>query len=679
MEKESDKLIMIGKAKFKDFDVFYAWAHEKADQWTKEQWTGHMCEKQEEVPGLHGYIEKLAKLDKHHSWYFASKYNELPAIHEGLVEAGAACPLYYTDEVFSVIRVGGSDNYILVVPTFCLVIEYLKDYSNVPVSQLRMIKSGGIQESAPMDNALATISLNDIKSMKSEHLGKIQDLRKQIDDIKNARTGELKDLQAELDRMAQELSQKKEGLLAKARAKMEELEIMKKELEHKIFLLDSEIYSIRCFLGETVDFMALRTGKDAPAETPIVLYQKLRFLDEEMGRIAGLYNVHYGDYRKFEQMIKHMDTAFETFCPADKCISLVKVSKSGTYFQADDEVKNILKAYEMEHGHMIGILIRNGENLFFGWTDENKISFGEDLFYTPGVSEVSADDSMSTESTSKGEFASRYFVFSILQGILENTKMIQLPDKQSIFMPSKYVVYSAAEGWIPDNTYPTLQEVTEKFNQHTKMGDQVLVLLGLSGSDEKYDTDRGTHNNDKNRTHDCTVDSGLYNINLIEEGFDKERINARDKDGEYIRDENHRYVYETVQVPYKHYYVSVPKRWSDKNSRSNFKVYPGEFINIHFLSSDCIRYYITNNRIGSFQLGSRRSVDYAYMIRFLKYMLKWAEDREQDAAVKIIAHYPDLMSVERWRDKLMDWMFEKGVREITDYQAKRFAKHLVVK
>ena len=54
------------------------------------------------------------------------------------------------------------------------------------------------------------------------------------------------------------------------------------QMEAQIWLLDSQIYAIRCFAGETVNFAHIRTGRNAPDTEPVIIYQKLRFLDEDL-------------------------------------------------------------------------------------------------------------------------------------------------------------------------------------------------------------------------------------------------------------------------------------------------------------------------------------------------------------------------------------------------------------
>ena len=75
-------------------------------------------------------------------------------------------------------------------------------------------------------------------------------------------------------------------------------------LEKQLYVLDTELYSIRCFMGETVQFVHLRSGRHSTVETPVVLYQKIRYLDEEMGKFLAVYDFD-AEYRSlFEQALQ---------------------------------------------------------------------------------------------------------------------------------------------------------------------------------------------------------------------------------------------------------------------------------------------------------------------------------------------------------------------------------------
>ena len=42
----------------------------------------------------------------------------------------------------------------------------------------------------------------------------------------------------------------------------------------------------------------------------------------------------------------------------------------------------MLDRYDYYHGKTVGIIIRNGENLYLGWTDENRVHISDDLILT---------------------------------------------------------------------------------------------------------------------------------------------------------------------------------------------------------------------------------------------------------------------------------------------------------
>ena len=58
--------------------------------------------------------------------------------------------------------------------------------------------------------------------------------------------------------------------------KKAELEEQRKNLENQLYLMDTEIYSIRCYMGEVINFLPITKGKHAPEKEPVVIYQKVR-------------------------------------------------------------------------------------------------------------------------------------------------------------------------------------------------------------------------------------------------------------------------------------------------------------------------------------------------------------------------------------------------------------------
>lgn len=131
-------------------------------------------------------------------------------------------------------------------------------------------------------------------------------------------------------------------------------------------------------------------------------------------------------------------------------------------------------------------------------------------------------------ASSKEEIASRYFVFSILQGVIHNNKMLHLPEGTSVFRKNAYVVFSMADGWLEDNRFETFSAIVERTNQQLQVGDMVLTTLTITRDDryvgryggmstylEPWHNDRGR--GDRNRTHDAAIpDKQILPINLID-------------------------------------------------------------------------------------------------------------------------------------------------------------------
>ena len=96
----------------------------------------------------------------------------------------------------------------------------------------------------------------------------------------------------------------------------------------QLYLLDSQIYAIRCYAGEVVTFAQIRQGEKAPVSEPIIVHQKLRFLDEDLGRLASLYNIQWDEIPMFEQFLRHSPLALDTFAPNKRCVMLVRLSRT---------------------------------------------------------------------------------------------------------------------------------------------------------------------------------------------------------------------------------------------------------------------------------------------------------------------------------------------------------------
>lgn len=365
---------------------------------------------------------------------------------------------------------------------------------------------------------------------KNEVKGRIQNKQKEIDDKKKELENLQKEKEEELERIKQELEAKYADKMQLINAKKEEMEEQMNQLNQQMFLLDTEIYGIRCVMGETIQFVPLVKGSRADEKEPVVFFQKIRFLDEELGKWISIYNFDGNDIPSFEAALKTREDLRELFAPGPKSVSVIKISKNNTRYGASEMVSNVLTDYDTFHGKQIGILVRDGENLYIGWTDEEKIQISdENVYLKPEKREDSIDDAESNTQT-KEEVASRYFIFSILQGILNDGKLLKIPEKVNVLKPSPYIIFSMADGWLEDNRYGTFADIVDRTDVPLMKGDMILTTLRIERDDaglgniwnngrttkyDKWNNDRGR--GEKNRTHDAYIqDKTVVPINLVD-------------------------------------------------------------------------------------------------------------------------------------------------------------------
>ena len=598
----------------------------------------------------------------------------------------------------------GSFNFIIFDKTY-LNFEYLKDYSNINVNQIMGSVDGSDRESLiPYDITNRTLSEQEQQiNNQKDLLGKLEN---DIKDVKDAKTEELAALQKEIDDKVAELNSKKEKLLEQLNEKKSLLNKKMEELQMQLFMLETEIYAIRCFLGEVIDFIKLKSGRSEPSSTPIILFQKIKFLDEELGRLVSLYDVDFDDKDLFEKYLVSSDFALEQFCPSKKCISLVRVSKTGHAVTVSSEVANMVEEYKKYHGKTIGILIRDGENVYIGWTDDDKISIKEDMFYRSEVKSYYDDtDAESYDNSTKEEIASRYFIFSILQGLLESDKnIISLDGKHSFTHPDKMIIYSTADNWIIDNRFGTLETLIDEYSEKVmpKVGDDIILLQSLrpDWNNNRYEhNDRGIGY--ANRTHDVSAGNAeVLKINKITETHDygiqytSDKLNhnstylsstysypSQKEIDEYFNknpDKKFKGIYDHITY---NYYVSLYKElnWAKSEEdykilpRANFRVYKDEFINLVFFNSIWLEYIITNKAIGNIKLG-RANLDYADLIKHLKVALQTIKDREQKEFELINSLGFNLNNVNEWPVKMSKFKYDNNIHKIGPRAAKQFIR-----
>ena len=265
--------------------------------------------------------------------------------------------------------------------------------------------------------------------------------------------------------------------------------------------------------------------------------------------------------------------------------------------------------------------------------------------------------------------------------------MLEIPEQEYFLKGGgKYLLFNATDALIEDNRFGTFEEIIKRCNSNIQRGDVILTVQHL------YDVDNNRGTGWQNRTHDVSLkDANLYKINLVEKeeypAVEYEYCYAPDNWAkniikrqtlsevqDYLDKKNVRNVRQITRTE-RYYYISLEKEYSKARARANFELKPYEFINLTFLNSVWVKYAIQNKKVGRLVIGGI-VVSYAYAMRYLNKALEYLREREKTEAA-LLSKYMELP--EEWEVYLSEWKLEKNVHEITDYQAKRFAKYMALR
>lgn len=658
----------------------YTFAYSIGDAFVRERW-----QKQKET--AMGSIRKTVE--------YSEKYGQPLCVRE------------WHDGKFALLHTGNADKCVVVpYPEQFLDFTPVKDYSALTPAAVRaqLNASGDIAAIVPAD-AGSKLTQQDVQSELDAKISELNALKQEMEDVKNANVDGLVELRRQMEELQAKMEAKKNEMMAELEARKAEMERVKEQMEGQIYLLSSQIYAIQCYAGEVVKFTKIRDGKNAPDTEPIVIHQKLRFLDEDLGRLASLYEIQWEKLDLFEEFLKHSPAALDTFAPNERCVMLVRLSRTGKQQGRDDRLpySNLLTDYEYFHGRTVGIIIRNGENLYLGWTDEDKVHISDDLIISQVIEETSAAPEFKSdfdrerwERRQKEEkkrvldgLISRSFIYNILQGVIDNSPILPLPEGVKLNKQSEYVIYSVADKWLADCRFESFTTLVERCNEKVTKGDMLLSvqhLIAEPGYGKHYtgawENPRGR--GDRNRTHDCYVsDCTIYPANLIEfdepvtmlrYGYGNGFTSVTPKEGSHLAPGT-KILEEFVQQA-RHIYVSVEKSESGylgrTPARANFEVHDHEFINLTYMNSVWLEWVITNKSLGGWTIQGH-PVDYAYAIRYLKTALDFVRKREAQEKELLDAVDTGICKDPDWPVRLSEWKMEKGVRVLTEYQAKRFA------
>lgn len=419
-----------------------------------------------------------------------------------------------------------------------------------------------------------------------QHKQELQKLKEEYDDkkkaIKEEQHKELETLKKEKDRILEEMEQKKQSLLAEMHTK--ELELQKKmhELKKEMSIMDAQIYDIQSYLGETYEIISVRSGKKAPLDQPFTINQKIRFLDEDLPIIIGLYGKDFNEnnYDNLIQAFKYSDKLVDYFCQTDKSMTFFRLSRKAEVimgFESKRENKDnrgrdadfFVKQIANEKGHdFVGFVLKNGECLHFGVLDNGKrVIVDEDVFcditapeQTLAFNQMSEKQATEYKKKQAKDRLARKFMFSLIQGLIDNKKFITFYEPVNVFTMPPQIIFSSASGRIETKRFGEFEWLKKKLNLMTRTGDHVFV-----------------HNkiNDANRmkayfnSFQPSIDE-IYGLRSIE----KVEFNNKGK-----------------QIFIKTTREAIA--WDSEDVNSNIEVYQREFIKIEYMNSKWVDYFIS--------------------------------------------------------------------------------------
>ena len=504
---------------------------------------------------------------------------------------------------------------------FAVVEIYSKAYI-VPEELLKFVEHSN---DATIGNELMVKTTNQV-ALKNE----LEETNKLIEKVSNFEDEAFTAQLAEINNLKAEMGAKLTAMYEMQAKMMAELQEKIKRYEHEILIMRSDLTAFEYRNGLTVDFMNIHKGANAPVNQPIIIHQKLIYLDEDLPRLKDLYDVNSGS---LEVAIKHSPALLEHICPTSKGITFLKMRNSAGRYELNNTVMKFVRDVMANE---VGVLIRNGENTWLTWLDSKDISLSADSFTSKS----------SNEETSLSLLQSRYYLFNLIMGLIERNEILQLDHVPTNMFADPGIIWSNADSQIADSTYVELSKIIPILNRYSKVDDPIYVLNSFTDT-ATYEAGRyGGGTTERGRG-----DNALTDNTSVKKGLSK--IKGID----YFSDFTYRY------------YVGGEKGigWSgDSKISPSLYIKEDEFINLKFLNSKLIDYYIHTKRIGKIS-NSGRYVDYSHMLPILFGIKKALEEQEKIDRLHITSQDYDL-------NLLTAFKILHDVRVITPYQAKRYSK-----
>lgn len=657
------------------------------DEIIDRYWAGKVCSKQDEITratapnSLRQY--SLVCPDSH----FSDRDSILKKLKFAFTHYNDSqkVDVLWEDEEFVAFKYTSKE--ALVMPKNCVELEDAVSYDALNTSEIAKLMNGTETSSA----SLMRVEDTNYNKMQTE----LTKAKENLELAEKKAQEEMEALQEEFRKKELELRHKQAGMLAEFRK-------MKDQLEDRIFLLEMDIFALRSFFGETYSLQHIIKGKNASEDIPLVIAQKFRYLDEEFARLAGISSFDTKQY-SIDNVFTDCKELVDTFVPSQRCITFFKTSKDSKAYSYDWE-SDCLEQFQMLHGAQIGMLMRNGENVYLSFIDE-EITLKDNLFISNATQHEEVPitpDNRISDSTVRPVF-SRKLIFLILQRVIDASNIYSDLRGQNLFNSEK-ILLADSDNQIIYYKYPDFAAFWDRDDKdNIKEGDEIFILESHRGSKltdiySRYEEHRGVGY--KNTARDADIRQGLSKINMItveQLGHKYKKPSEKYWKCAYITAEDINKLREEGYVVQErtstHYYVSCKrevygdyeyKQYNNVSriNNANLRIYEDEFMSVMWLNSNYVNEWIDTKHIGSWRTGN-----YTYFVSKLKELKRYLEDREQREASLLRQYISNVASdigtgfiyTNQLKDDVLEWRMQNNVRRLTDFQAKRFAKQYLIK
>lgn len=346
---------------------------------------------------------------------------------------------------------------------------------------------------------------------------KIQLLSNYENEIKNNETEELQALEIKMKQIEEEMNKIKEAKLSELQLQKNKMMKLQSKMQRKIWFLQVQISALQGYFNETFDIVQLRKGMPSNKEQPINLYQKFRYLDVEIAKYFSIknYDADKGGKELFQDIISNRMDFVEMLIPSEKGICVLKSSETGRGYERnscngdDNSQVNILSSYVKDFGNQLALLIRNGQNVYAAWIDDEMVQLTDDMYYLDhsettytdedykkiiSVNKIKAnridEQEKIADYMARKESGSRFILFSTIQGILDQTNILDVPSNEKFFngidvnKKHPYIVYNNADLVLNDSNGLNFSELMNKYSTGKNLN-KVIQLIKNEFVNEK--------------------------------------------------------------------------------------------------------------------------------------------------------------------------------------------------